>query len=390
MPPSSPAPDARLLRRVRWQLVAWSGLAVLAVLLALGVALYLVVSSSLAASSEQVLRARAEQIARSREPLQRAALGYRLGARGSDTLAVVVDPNDELVGLEGLQLAHGLPDRPSIAAARLGRVDVRTASVTSTDPATGEPTAVPIRVASHPVTRRGGTFVVQVIQSRAAEVETLDTFLSVLGIGALLALVASLLAGAAYAGRALVPIRDALRRQREFAADASHELRTPLTVVRGNVELVRRRVADDPTSAALLDDVDAEVTQLAALVDDLLLLARTDSGAVQIAASSLDLADVALDALPSLSGLAEPRDVRLELDAAPAPVVRWGGTPGCESDRMQGLYILFRMLVTVAMWSKRPPPLPPPPPPRRGHERTPPGSRSAYPLPIPDRQLPPS
>ena len=34
------------------------------------------------------------------------------------------------------------------------------------------------------------------------------------------------LAGWAYAGRALVPVRDSMRRQREFAADASHELRT--------------------------------------------------------------------------------------------------------------------------------------------------------------------
>ena len=266
-PAAEPAPDARLLRRVRLQLVAWSGIAVLVVLLALGVALYLAVSSSMAATSEDLLTKRAETIAKSREPLERAALGYRLGERGSDTLAVVVGPDDELVGLEGLQLATGLPDRASIAAARLGRVDVRVGTVSAKDEVTGNLVSVPIRVASHPANRRGGLYVVQVIQSRAAEVQTLNTFLSVLGVGALLALVASLLAGAAYAGRALVPIRDALRRQREFAADASHELRTPLTIVRGNVELVRRRIPDDSTSVALLDDVDAEVTHLAALVD---------------------------------------------------------------------------------------------------------------------------
>ncbi|MBA2255058.1 MAG: HAMP domain-containing histidine kinase, partial [Chloroflexi bacterium] len=177
------------------------------------------------------------------------------------------------------------------------------------------------------------TYVVQVIQDRTPEVNTLSVFLSVLGVGGLLAVTASLLAGAGYATRALVPIRDALRRQREFAADASHELRTPLTVVRGNVELVRRRVIDDPTSASLLDEVDVETIHLAALVDDLLLLARTDSGAVQLTAASLDLADVALDAMPSLSGLATSRGVTLELEAAPAPVI---GDP-----------VRLRQLVTV-------------------------------------------
>jgi hypothetical protein len=50
------SPDARLLRRVRWRLVAWSGGSTLAVLLLLGLAAYLVVAASLAASSEQQLR----------------------------------------------------------------------------------------------------------------------------------------------------------------------------------------------------------------------------------------------------------------------------------------------------------------------------------------------
>ena len=60
--------------------------------------------------------------------------------------------------------------------------------------------------------------------------------------------------GTIYARRALVPIREslgsqrsALRRQREFAADASHELRTPLTVIRSSVEHLRR----NPTEAGL-------------------------------------------------------------------------------------------------------------------------------------------
>ncbi len=109
-------------------------------------------------------------------------------------------------------------------------------------------------------------------------------------VGGLLVVVVAVVFGWVYAQRALVPIRDsltaqrtALRRQREFAADASHELRTPLTVIRSSLEhLVRHPERPVGESRETLDDVDAEVTHLAAMVDDLLLLARSDSGAVAL------------------------------------------------------------------------------------------------------------
>ena len=76
----------------------------------------------------------------------------------------------------------------------------------------------------------------------------------------------------------LVTQRTALRRQREFAADASHELRTPLTVIRSSVEHLRRSGGKPEATTEALDDIDVEVGQMTALVEDLLLLARSDSG----------------------------------------------------------------------------------------------------------------
>ena len=118
-----------------------------------------------------------------------------------------------------------------------------------------------------------------------------------LAIAGLVAILAALIAGALIARRALVPIRDALRRQREFAADASHELRTPLAVVRASAEHLRRN-QDKPVGevGTAVDDITAEVDHLTALVEDLLLLARSDSGAVELTREPLDLADVAADA----------------------------------------------------------------------------------------------
>jgi two-component system, OmpR family, sensor kinase len=72
-------------------------------------------------------------------------------------------------------------------------------------------------------------------------------------------------------------------RMRQFMADASHELRTPLTSIRGYAELARMRrangTADVDSDADTLSRIESEGTRMSRLVDDLLLLARTDRGA---------------------------------------------------------------------------------------------------------------
>jgi two-component system sensor histidine kinase BaeS len=57
------------------------------------------------------------------------------------------------------------------------------------------------------------------------------------------------------------------------------------------------------------------------MVDELLLLARADSGAVELERRPLDLADVAADAMAPLAKLAGERGVSLALDPEPAPAI---------------------------------------------------------------------
>jgi len=65
---------------------------------------------------------------------------------------------------------------------------------------------------------------------------------------------------------------------RQFVADASHELRTPLTTIAGYTELARRRPDDPATAKTALAKVEEESARMTAMVEDLLLLARLDSG----------------------------------------------------------------------------------------------------------------
>jgi len=329
--------DDALVRRVRWRLLAWSGGTTLVVLITLGALLYAVAAASLSAAGEDQLRARAMEMKTGMAaavtlpagpvgPMGGAiglsgsgivevgsAPGIVIGGPASGTIAVVLPPSADGATQVSTPIvgAVALPDQAGVLQARAGQETIVTTEIDGT----------PFRVLSTPMDRPEGTFVIQVVGDRTAELRTLTVLLAVLLVGGLAVFAASLAAGWVYADRALVPIRDAMRRQREFAADASHELRTPLAVVRGSVEDLRRN-ADQPVSEVgnALDDIETEVDRMRALVDDLLLLARTDSGVVELALEPTDLAVIALDAADGLHAAAERRDVGIEVDAEPVPI----------------------------------------------------------------------
>lgn len=74
-------------------------------------------------------------------------------------------------------------------------------------------------------------------------------------------------------------LESAFGEQRRFTADASHELRTPLAVISGHVEMLREVEMDEPEREEELSLIADEVARMGRLVDDLLALARLESGA---------------------------------------------------------------------------------------------------------------
>ncbi len=311
------ATDGRLIRRVRWRLVVWSGLSTLVVLLLLGAALYLIAARTLEDRGIGQLDQRAAAFRAHPDP-GRPGQGFSFGGQSSGTFALLADAGGDPVGPGGFSLPPGLPVVAGIDAARTTGTDVRVTSI-------GD---LPVRVRTEKANSNIGVVYIQVIQDRTTERDTLDAILRVLLFGGAVVVLVALGFGAVYARRALVPIRDslatqrlALRRQREFAADASHELRTPLTVVRSSLEHLRRH-ADKPVSSVgnALQDIGAEVEHLTSLVDDLLLLARSDSGAISLDRMPLDLGDVAAAAASSLVKPAGAKEVSVEVDPEPAIV----------------------------------------------------------------------
>jgi two-component system, OmpR family, sensor kinase len=72
-------------------------------------------------------------------------------------------------------------------------------------------------------------------------------------------------------------LTDAFAGQRAFVADASHELRTPLTVIRGQLEVLASQPDPPGEEVRRVESlVQAEIARISRLVDDLLLLAKTE------------------------------------------------------------------------------------------------------------------
>ena len=293
----------------------------------LAAALYFAAARSLANSGVAQLDARMGQIksiASGQRPPAPSddddPYGFIFG-QGSGTFAMIMDSSGNPIQRPNFRVPPGLPDAGAATAALTSGRDVRTSQIQGT----------PIRLLSEPIQdTTGTTFLIQVVQDRTAEQNTLDVMLAVLLVGGLVVIVVAFGFGTVYARRALVPIRQsltnqrvALRRQRDFAADASHELRTPLTVIRSSVEHLQRHRAEPVGEVGTaLEDIDDEVRHMTAMVEDLLLLARSDSGAIELERMPVDLGDVVADGSTALAKPAADRGVRVEVE--PQPVVVTG------------------------------------------------------------------
>ncbi len=135
-----------------------------------------------------------------------------------------------------------------------------------------------------------------------------------------------------HVGSALTARQESETRVRQFVADASHELRTPLASIRGYAELTRRATGSreapepDPVTRHALGRIESEADRMTGLVEDLLLLARLDSGR-PLSYGSTDLLPLVVDAISDARAAdqgAPGQDARhrwrLELPAEPVTV----------------------------------------------------------------------
>ena len=134
--------------------------------------------------------------------------------------------------------------------------------------------------------------------------------------------------------------------QVDFVANVSHELRTPLTAVKGTVETLRAGAVDDPqVRDRFLETVEGETDRLIRLVQDLLVLSRADSEALNLLLEPVDLVALARETTGQLSAQAKARDVCLQVEAEP-------GIPRALADGDRIQQVLVNLLDNAIKYSR--------------------------------------
>ncbi|MGI9111186.1 MAG: HAMP domain-containing sensor histidine kinase, partial [Gaiellaceae bacterium] len=107
----------------------------------------------------------------------------------------------------------------------------------------------------------------------------------------------------------------ALARERSFVAEASHELRTPLALLKAELELASSRPRTQAELERVVRSAAEETDRLAALADDLLVLAQADDGRLQLLLAPVSVAGLLATVARRFRSRAEQVGRPIEIDA---------------------------------------------------------------------------
>jgi heavy metal sensor kinase len=331
---------------IRLRLTAWYFAVLAVVLSAFGVSAYLEMRHSIHKTVDEELQIRAEGVHQLiRRTIERGAeddlqegLREHTELRQGGALLQVSDEQGNWLYRSPIMSDYGV-SRPSTIPRRA--VDFRGKDV-------------PLRIWSRRVSVGGQSYLIQTAFEMDDFYEALHDFALLLFISIPLLLLCAAAGGYWISTRALAPVdqitqtartisaqnlssrlvvpktRDELQRLSEtlngmlerleaafkkitqFTADASHELRTPVAVMRTRAELSLRKARSAEEYREVITEVLAELEKTTGLIEQLMFLARADSGAEKLHFAATNVAEVLREACHQGSALAEAKQIAFQ------------------------------------------------------------------------------
>ena len=343
---------------LRFRLTAWYFLSLAVILTLFGLGARFAMHTSIFEAVDHDLRTRIEDVRQFLEKQMKVGPGQLINEFHEQSMLGVGGSLLQVCGDSGVlyrsaRLVELGLQQPCSANARIAYATDRTGRSS-------------LRTASQAVTVQGKRFAIQVAEPMHEFEESIERFEGMLLVAAPLFLMLASLGGFWISRRALAPVdritRDArlisisnlsrrlevppvkdelqrltqtlnemldridksVRRIVQFTADASHELRAPLTLIHTAAEFSLRRERKPEELLDAMRKVVRESERTASLVDDLLVLARADSGTEEMRLAPVDLAAVAHNVYEQILTLAKPKQIQVAIKVAEEPVVVQG------------------------------------------------------------------
>lgn len=120
-------------------------------------------------------------------------------------------------------------------------------------------------------------------------------------------------------------LENAIGEMRQFSAALAHELRTPLAILRGEIELGLRQADSDPQTRLRLANQLEAIDRLKRLIDQILTLARAESGQIALTMAPVDVGELAGSLVEQLQPVAETRGIQLSCEQPDRVMVEGDG-----------------------------------------------------------------
>ncbi|AFY82547.1 sensor histidine kinase [Oscillatoria acuminata] len=121
-------------------------------------------------------------------------------------------------------------------------------------------------------------------------------------------------------GLAMKPVRESYQRLKQFTSDASHELRNPIATIQTNVQVaLADPELESPIHRQQLQLVERLTRRMGRLVDDLLFLARQDSGMVKVRQQPVPMDALLMEVMEEQEAIAAEKGIELVLEIIDPP-----------------------------------------------------------------------